>query len=389
MSQTLELPLNTRCYLCESFFSQSHNPFIVYKCFCCLQFTPHCYSCEKILQKLFGRGNLFKCSQCNKLTNSLDKIEISPHNILMNINNLNQISQSISTNNSYLKTPIKPLLENNSPITSIRCNKMIIPFSKKEEERKDNNSICSNNNVISNFINEFKLIDLAVNSSDRNITQNNKIGNNSENNNNLMNNSLSLNRNNFISNFNDNSGNISNNTSRTLTNSNSVNNFRKLDYSLLASRRRINRKFCINNNSFLGRKRDESDASAEFRGYNKSKDKGSSNYENRNILGTSRPNKLISKNMSRLYSNRINSNTVTRGKFGLSSTLNNFKRDNNEYKNDILKFNGSFVNPLTNNFNKNSNIFINQNGIFGQGINTISGTATPHKFYTNIDEQYF
>ena len=65
MSQAIELPLNTQCYLCDSFFSQSQYPFVVYKCFCCLELTPNCYSCEKILQKLFGRGNLFKCAKCN------------------------------------------------------------------------------------------------------------------------------------------------------------------------------------------------------------------------------------------------------------------------------------------------------------------------------------
>ncbi len=92
--------------------------------------------------------------------------------------------------------------------------------------------------------------------------------------------------------------------------------------------------------------------------------------------------------MSRLYSNTINSNTITKRKFGLSSN-NNFKKDNNEFKNVILKFNGNFENPLANNFNSNNNIFINQNAMFGKGINTISGTSTSHKFYANSDKQYF
>ena len=249
MSDELELSLDTKCYLCDLFFTQSNEPFILYKCFCCMKFTPYCFSCELKIQRLFGRGNLFKCTYCNKLTNAIDKIEINPQNIKKNIN---PISNSLSTkNSSYFKTPIKSLIENNSLLNNIRLN------HQNNEERKDNNNsiISSDNNVISNFIKEFSLFDLSNNSINRNITKNR----NPEINNNMINSSLSIIRDNNINNYSKNRRDISNFGNRTLTNSNSVNNFRKInDYSLLKDRNRINRKYCVNNN-FLGKKRDESD----------------------------------------------------------------------------------------------------------------------------------
>lgn len=382
MSESLELSLNTQCYLCDLFFTQSNEPFILYKCFCCMKFTPYCFSCELKIQRLFGRGNFFKCVYCNKLTNAIDKIEINPQNIQKNVN---PILNSLSTkNSSYFKTPIKSLIENNSLLNNIKLNRNNNPNSKNEEERKDNNnSIISNDNniVISNFIKEFSLFDLANNS--RNMT---KIKNPEIINNNMMNNSLTIIRDNNNNNYFKNNRDTSNigNRNRTLTNSNSVNDYRKMnDYSLLKDRKRINRKLCVNNN-FLGKKRDESDKSVELRGHNKSKDKIRPNI-NENTKG----NHLITKNMSRLYSNGFDDNSLTRGKLGLYSAVNNSRTEYFDLKN-IMKYNGSFGNPSNDNNNINNNIFSNRNGIVGLGLNNfISGTATPHKFNTNSDEQYF
>ena len=54
MSQSLELPLDTKCYLCDSYYTNIHQSFIIYKCFKCKKYTPYCASCEIKLQKLFG-----------------------------------------------------------------------------------------------------------------------------------------------------------------------------------------------------------------------------------------------------------------------------------------------------------------------------------------------
>ena len=383
MSEALELSLDTQCYLCDLLFTHSNEPFILYKCFCCMKFTPYCFSCELKLQRLFGRGNLFKCICCNKLTNAIDKIEINPQSIQKNIN---PISNSLSTkNSSYFKTPIKSLIQNNSLLNNIKLNKINEHNSKNEEERKDNNNsiISSDNNVISNFIKEFSLFDLANNSNNINITR----IRNPEINNSMVNNSLTIYRDNNINNYIKNNRDVSNlgNRNRALTNSNSMNDFRRInDYSLLRDRKRINRQFCVNNN-FLGKKRDESEKSGDLRG--KSKDKICSN-NNLKIK------KLISRNMSRLYSNGnnngIDGSSLTRGKLGYSA-INNSRTDFFDFKNNMIKYNGSFGNPIGNNYNISSNLFSNQNEIVGIGLNnnTISGTATPHKFNTISDEQYF
>lgn len=379
MSEALELSLDTQCYLCDLFFTQSNEPFILYKCFCCMKFTPYCFSCELKIQRLFGRGNFFKCTYCNKLTNAIDKIEINPQNIKRNIN---LISNPLSTkNSSYFKTPIKSLIENNSLLRLNSHN------SQNEEEKKDNNNsiISSDNNVISNFIKEFSLFDLASNSNNRNIT---KIRN-PEINNNMINSSLTIIRDNNINNYTKNRRDISNygNRNRALTNSNSVNDFRKInDYSLLKDRKRINRKYFANNN-FLGKKRDESGKSDEFRGYNKSRDKIRSHNE-----GNFKPKQIITKNMSRLYNgnNNIDGSALTRGKLGLYSAVNNSRTQYFDFKNSIMNNNGNSGNPMGNNYNICTNLFSNQNGIVSIGLNNaISGTATPHKFNTKNDEQYF
>ena len=115
----MEVSIDSHCYLCDSFFAQSQEPYVVYKCFCCMKFTPYCIPCELKIQKLFGRGNFFKCIHCNKLTNAIDKIEINPSSQQQN---LGQIHKGISLNNSFYKTPQKPFMENNVPISSIKCN---------------------------------------------------------------------------------------------------------------------------------------------------------------------------------------------------------------------------------------------------------------------------
>ena len=157
MSKSIKLPLNTQCFLCDSFYVQAQEPYFIYKCFCCMEYTPYCFSCELKIQKLFGCGNFFKCVHCKKLTNALDKIKISSPNQSINVNT---VSQQLSMNNTYFKTPIKPFLENNVPISSIL------------EERKDKiNNNCDNKKMISNFINEFKLINLINSNKNDTISQ--------------------------------------------------------------------------------------------------------------------------------------------------------------------------------------------------------------------------
>ena len=357
-TQQIELPLQTKCSLCDMFYAQSQKPFIIYKCFCCLKLTPVCLSCELIMQRLLGKGNFFKCIHCNKLSSSLDKFEINPSS---QQNSLHQ--RTLSSTSSFFKTPIKPFLDNNTLVNSV--NQFI-----SNEEKKDNSNICPT--AISNFIKEFSSFDIGKNPNISNLGQ---MGNNSVNNNNLLNNSLFINKKNRR-----NITGTSNILNRTLTSSNSVNDIRKInDFSLLKTRRRINRRFCLND-SFLGRKRDDSQFKEELRGCNKSKDRVPSNNSNRNVFGTINPKRLITPRFYRNKNNENNTNTLTKCKFGLSSAINNYK------------FNGGFSNPLANSLNLN-NLLINQNGIFGQGMNTISGTATPHKFFVNNninnDEIYF
>ena len=371
MSQSLELPFNTQCYLCDLFYAQTQEPYFVYKCFCCMNFTPYCFSCELKLQKLFGCGNFFKCVQCNKLTNALDKIKINPPNLQMN---LNPIAKSLSMNNSYFKTPIKPFLENNIPINAFKLNNNI-----NLEERKDNvPNTCSSNKMISNFINEFQLFNLAFNpNKNDNNSQICQIRNRPEtnnNNNNVLHNSISISRDNIIHEK-------SNLPKRSLTNSNSVSNFAKPnDYSLLKTKARISRKFRLND-TFLGRKRDDSRISNDdYKGYNKTKDKlSSSNNKNKNMFGTTKPKKLITKNMSKIYKVGMNTNSLKNKTIDLNRTVNNF-----------YNYNGSFgISSMNNESKINSSLFMNQSGIGGQGFNNASGTATPHKIYNNGQDQYF
>ena len=78
MYQSIKLSLNTKCFLCQSFFDQSVEYYVLYKCFFCKKFTHYCSLCEMKIKNIFGKRNIFKCCYCNKLVNVLDKIEINP-----------------------------------------------------------------------------------------------------------------------------------------------------------------------------------------------------------------------------------------------------------------------------------------------------------------------
>ena len=205
MSQKVELPLDTQCYLCDSFYANVHQIFVIYKCFVCMKSTPYCMSCELKLQRLFGKGYLFKCRFCDKLTNAIEKIEISPPN-----NNIN-------VNNSFFKTPSKPFVENNTPISSIRQNNNSNYIYKlnQEEEKIENNT---NKTVLSNFLNDFNKININL--------------------------ALKQKANNEIRNVN-NPGVAK--VNQVLNNSNSLSDFKTInDYSLLTSRNRLNKRLALN-----------------------------------------------------------------------------------------------------------------------------------------------
>ena len=107
-----------------------------------------------------------------------------------------------------------------------------------EEERKENNANNSGNNnkMLSNFINEFNMINLALNSNKNDNPHQSQNCPNSHNN--YTNNTISINNNNE---------NCSNIINRTLVSSSSVNNFKTInDFPLMKSRRRLNKKYCLN-----------------------------------------------------------------------------------------------------------------------------------------------
>ena len=331
MSQKLELPLDTQCFLCDSYYSQIHSIFVVYKCFMCMKFTPYCLSCELKLQRLFGKGNFFKCMICDKLTNALDKIEVTPCN-----NNIN--------NNSFYKTPSKPFMENNIPISSIRHNgtsNFLINFNKDEEEKKDNNT---DKIMISNFLNDFNKINinLALNKK-----SNNDLGNSS-----LINTS----RNNIPD--------ISK-VGQTLVNSSNLSTFKKdNDYSLLKSRSRLNKRLCLNE-SLLGRKRDDSENNIKLNRHNRSRGK----FKN-----------LISMKMSKVYNKEDRENAVDEYQKKNSEIKNVFLSSNNESINNGLGF------GLLSERNKNNNLFSNNQR--GMDFNYIDGKSTPHRISNNSFEYF-
>ena len=324
MSKKAEIPLDTQCYLCDSYYSQAHIIFIVYKCFLCMKYTPYCMACELKLQRLFGKGNFFKCMICDKLTNALDKIEVGPCSINNNVN---------PVNNSFYKTPSKPFMENNIPISTIRQNSnsnFLLNMNKDEEEKKD--STNNNKLMISNFLNDFNKININFG---LNKTSNNDFGNSS-----------------FINTNNKNY--INNNTINNI----SVSPFRKEghDYTLLANRSRLNKRLGLND-TLLGRKRDDSENNIKLNRTNRSRGK----FKN-----------LISMKMSKVY-----------------------KKDNNEERETSSNNNESMNNGIGLNFmnlrNKNNdsimkNPFLN----YQKGLNCsfVDGKSTPHRISNNSFEYF-
>ena len=334
----VELPLDTQCFLCDSLYGNAHLTFVIYKCFLCSKFTAYCFSCEMKLQKLFGKGNLFKCIHCNKLTNALDKIEIRPPN-----NNIN--------NNSFYKTPTKPFMENNIPISSIRQNNnFFMNLNQTEEERKDNNI---NKIAVSNILNDFNKIGINLINQRNN---NNANANNSpfvnNNTNNYLNNTIAMNNNRNV-----NISNITKEANRTLNNSNSISDFKKINnYSLLTSRNRLNKRYCLNE-SLLGRKREDSENNNKINMLNPSKGK----FKN-----------LISMKMSKVYQNKNgnNKNCDISDNINLNNSQEfNLLCDKNR-RTDKVRYNPFLTNQS------------------GMNFNFIDGKSTPHRL-TNDSFEYF
>ena len=322
MSQSMELPLDTRCYLCDSYYANIHQTFVIYKCFKCKKLTPYCISCEIKLQKLFGKGNFFKCTYCDKLANAEDKVEVGPST---NSNN------NINLNNSFYKTPSKPFMENNIPISSIRQsnngNNFFIKVNNTVEERKNNANDRSKNSpekiMLSHFLEDF----------------------------NKMNINFAL-------------KNRSNNTNNGNKQNNNMN-----DFSLLTSRNRLNKRFCLNE-SLLGKKRDESLNATEFRGFNNYRERQNSKINIRNPSRGKFKN-LISMKMSKVYNNDEMANTINEY---------NKKNNNNPFMINL------FTEKNRNNDNMKSNLFSNNQ----QSINLsfIDGKSTPHRLSNNSFEYF-
>ena len=323
MSQSMELPLDTRCYLCDSYYANIHQPFVIYKCFKCKKLTPYCISCEIKLQKLFGKGNFFKCTHCDKLANAEDKVEVGPST---NSNN------NINLNNSFYKTPSKPFIENNIPISSIRQsnngNNFFIKVNNTVEERKNNASDISKNSpekiMLSHFLEDFNKMNINFALKNRS---------NNSNNGNKQNNNMN-------------------------------------DFSLLTSRNRLNKRFCLNE-SLLGKKRDESLNATEFRGFNNYRERQNSKINIRNPSRGKFKN-LISMKMSKVYNNDEMTNTINEY---------NKKNNNNPFMINL------FTEKNRNNDNMKSNLFSNNQ----QSINLsfIDGKSTPHRLSNNNSFEYF
>ncbi len=322
MSQSMELPLDTRCYLCDSYYANIHQPFVIYKCFKCKKLTPYCISCEIKLQKLFGKGNFFKCTHCDKLANAEDKVEVGPST---NSNN------NINLNNSFYKTPSKPFMENNIPISSIRQsnngNNFFIKVNNTVEERKNNANDRSKNSpekiMLSHFLEDFNKMNINFALKNRS---------NNSNNGNKQNNNMN-------------------------------------DFSLLTSRNRLNKRFCLNE-SLLGKKRDESLNATEFRGFNNYRERQNSKINIRNPSRGKFKN-LISMKMSKVYNNDE-----------MANTINEYKKKNN---NNPFMIN-LFTEKNRNNDNMKSNLFSNNQ----QSINLsfIDGKSTPHRLSNNSFEYF-
>ena len=340
MSQSIELPLDTKCYLCDLYYTNVHQPFVIYKCFKCKKFTPYCASCELKLQKLFGKGNFFKCTHCDKLANAEDKIEVAPS------------KYENSNSNSFYKTPSKPFMENNIPISSIRqsnnSNNYFFKVNNGEEERKNNDNNSPNNNnkiMLSHFLNDFNKMN--INFSLKNIPNNNNTSFN--NNKNYLNNITTVNKGN-----------------RSINNSTSISNYEKNDmndFSLLTSKNRLNKRFCLNE-SLLGKKRDESMNTNEFRGIRQN-----------SKINLRNPSKgkfrnLISMKMSKVYNNDEMANTI----------------DEYSKKNNGNIFGYNLLRDKSRNKDMRSNIFSNNQRSIN--LSFIDGKSTPHRLSNNSFEYF-
>ena len=375
MSQSIELPLDTKCFLCDSYYGNTHQSFVVYKCFLCMKFTSYCMPCELILQKLFGKGNFFKCSECDKLTNALDKYEVAP-------------SDNINLNNSFFKTPSKPFLENNVPISSIHQNTNINFLIKKnddEEERKDNNNRNPSPKkiMLSHFLDDFKNInfDFAMGKNKNKDMSNTNFINNTFTVNNSRNNSINP----FIS---------SKGEDKSSTNLSTISNYQKInDFSLLTSKNRLNKRFCLNE-SLLGRKREDSENANEFRGYNKYKERQNSKINDRNPSRGKFKN-LIAMKMSKVYNTNKNeeiNNTLGECRNNNCEGKNVFLNSSNIFaNNDSVNNNGFGFNLLRerNNINDRKEINLFNNSQKRINFNFIDGKSTPHRLTNNNSFEYF
>ena len=360
MSQSIELPLDTRCYLCDSYYANVHHPFVIYKCFKCKKFTPYCINCEIKLQKLFGKGNFFKCTHCDKLANAEDKIEVGPSK-----NNLYE--------NSFYKTPSKPFMENNIPISSIRpsnnSNNFFFKVNNGEEERKNNDNERNDNSpsdkiMLSHFLDDFNKMN--INFSLKNNDNNNDISNAPFNNKNYLNNITTVNYNN--NNRNINISDISREANnKSLINSTSLSNYQKNninDFSLLTSRNRLNKRFCLNE-SLLGKKREDSQNANEFRGFRQN--------SKINIRNPSKGKfkNLISMKMSKVYNNDEMANTIDEY---------NKKNNGNNFGFNLLREKSRNKDNTRHNLFSNSQRNIN--------LSFINGKSTPHRLSNNSFEYF-
>ena len=235
--------------------------------------------------------------------------------------------------------------------------------------------------MLSNFINEFKMINLALNSNKNDLSQNCQNQNCFNINDNYMNNTISGSVN---------GNNIDNHkANKILINSGSMQNLNNVsDHSILKSKARLNKRFILNN-TFLGKKRDESDKKSEFRGYNKSKDMKPSSSIDKNVLGTTKTKRIITRKMHKICKTDADMSNFNTENIELKPAVNDFRKENVELSNIFMNKDGSFCFPSVNDSNISSSLFINQNTAIGHSSMGINGTVTPHRILDNTDGQYF
>lgn len=327
METQIEISSSTKCYLCDIFFVKCQESFYYYKCPFCTKETSYCESCSKKLQKLFEQNTIFKCFGCNKITNSIERHQIShpqPHHSYHN-----------SFDNSFFKTPIKSFNnQNNINFSTIPMNNKIIGNSPNEEEQtrllinniptvntsqnqtlnnlSDMNSTLNNLNVnssnlneFSNLLNQFNNIQLGpITEQDIRNALIKKLEQFAINNNNMLinniNNNLQTSRinNSIINNVNVNNNSNINNAKkidilpvgngrkiRAVTPSNNQKNFSGVnDLSLLSQKNRLtgSKVPLLNDKLLIKRKRGDLENQSDFNGYNKSKER--KNIPNYNLI---------------------------------------------------------------------------------------------------------